>query len=132
MRRRALGGVHLPGLADRGVDGAGDDVPAERGDGVDAGADVVLGRGDRVRVGEIAAGAHGGADGRTEVVGGEDLGHAGGIPIAGVLQTELQHVEPHGFDSRRQRGDSLVGRGRNPDPGIDSDRIHRGSSPFIP
>ena len=77
-----------------------------------------------VGVGQIATGTHGGTDRCAEVVAGQDLGDAGGVPVTRILDAQLQQIEAHRLDPRRNLRDGRVRRWGNPDPGIDPDRIH--------
>jgi hypothetical protein len=89
-------------------------------------AQVVLGRGDLFGVSEqVPARRHDRAEARAEPMLGEKLGCPARVPVAGILDLELDHVEAEVADPRCKASESLVGERRDPNPRVCAERIHR-------
>ena len=108
-----------PGPPDRGVHRPRHDGRADGGRGVDATAQVVLGRADHV--GSRATSRGPAASPRTRWRRGRGRragGRCGRDPSRRGSRRQLDHVEAPRGDARREHDDVGVGQRRDPDPGV--------------
>jgi hypothetical protein len=110
VRRRAFGVRQPPGPAHRGVGRTGDRRGADGGGRVEHTAQVVLGGADRGLVSgdQLPSRRHDEADGRTQPEAAEHGRRARGVPVAQLLDRQLEHVEPPVRHARREGGDRRV------------------------
>ena len=119
--------AHPPRAAHGGVGGAGDDLRADGVRGVDDAAEVVLGGADDgvLRRDELAARSHDEGDGGGQAQVGQQRGGRRRVPVAEVLDRQLDEVEAPSLDRRREPAQGGVRQGGGPHPRVDADGARR-------